>query len=138
MEGHELLAKMNKVRAPEGFEEGVLARLPGARAERARARRWAVARYALAGSAALVLAAFLLFNPTLFEKETILTYAERAALRADPEAGLRAPSSFDRTVSVPVYETMDYASEFRNARSQPRTVYILEQVSEIRSSEIIF
>jgi len=33
---------------------------------------------------------------------------------------------------------MDYASELRNAQSQPATVYILEQVSEIPSSEIIY
>ncbi|HDT13351.1 MAG TPA: hypothetical protein ENO03_03235 [Candidatus Aminicenantes bacterium] len=128
---------MNKVRAPEGFEAAVLARLSAARVERARARRRALARYALAGSAALILAAVLLVNPSLFEKETILTDAERTALQADPAAGLWGPS-FDRSLSVPVYETMDYASEFRNVQSQPRTVYILEQVSEIRSSEIIF
>jgi len=39
---------------------------------------------------------------------------------------------------LPVYETVDYTSEFRNVQSQPRTVYILEQVSESRPSEIIY
>ncbi|MCK7479546.1 MAG: hypothetical protein M0C28_21035 [Candidatus Moduliflexus flocculans] len=48
-------------------------------------------------------------------------------------AGARAGSRL-----VPVYETMDYASEYRNAHPQPRTVYILEQVSETVSSEIIY
>jgi hypothetical protein len=136
MEGHELLAKMTKVAAPAGFEDGVLSKLPAARKERARARR-AVLRYAFAGSAVVVLAGFFLLNPSLFEKETVLTFAERAALTAAPGKGARVPSA-DRGRSVPVYERMDYASEFRNAQSQPRTVYILEQVSESISPEIIY
>jgi hypothetical protein len=122
MEGHELLAKMNRVQAPPGFEETVLTRLPAARKERARVRR-ANFRYAFAGSAALVLVGFFLLNPSLFRKDSILTFAEREALTVP---------------SIPVFETMDYASEFRNAQSQPRTVYILEQVSESVSSEIIY
>jgi hypothetical protein len=122
MEGHELLAKMNRVTAPAGFEEGVMAKLPAARKERARVRR-ANFRYAFAGSAALVLVGFVLLNPSLFRKELPLAFAER-----------EAPT----VPSIPVFETMDYASEFRNAQSQPRTVYILEQVSESVSSEIIY
>ena len=122
MEGHELLAKMTRVQAPPGFEETVLTRLPAARKERARIRR-ANFRYAFAGSATLVLVAFVLLNPSFFQKELPLTFVEREALTMP---------------SIPVFETMDYASEFRNAQSQPRTVYILEQVSESVSSEIIY
>jgi hypothetical protein len=136
MEGHELLAKMTKVTAPAGFEEGVLDRLPAARKERARARRTAV-RFAFAGSAAVVLAGFFLLNPSLFERETVLTFAEREALTATPGKGAMVPSA-DRGRFVPVYERMDYPSEFRNAQSQPKTVYILEQVSESVSPEIIY
>lgn len=130
MEGHEQLAKMIKVRAPEGFEGAVLARLPAARRERQRARR-ALYRYAFAGSAALVVIGFLIFNPMYREPDTVLTYAEREALSA-------TPGQDSRSRIVPVFETMDYASEFRNVRSQPPTVYILEQVSESRPSEIIY
>ncbi len=122
MEGLELLARMKRVTAPAGFEEGVMAKLAAARAERARIRR-ANFRYALAGSAALVLVGFFLLNPSLFQNEPVLTFA-----------GREAPT----VPSIPVFETMDYASEFRNAQSQPRTVYILEQVSDSVSSEIIY
>lgn len=122
MEGHELLAKMNRVAAPAGFEDGVMAKLAAARKKRARVRR-ANFRYAFAGTAALVLVGFVLLNPSLYRKESILTFAGREALSVP---------------SIPVFETMDYASEFRNAQSQPRTVYILEQVSESVSSEIIY
>jgi len=137
MEGHEQLAKMTRVRAPEGFEGAVLARLPSARQERIRARR-AVYRYAFAGSAALLLIGFLVFNPASREPDTVLTYAEREALSATPILGKGSPSAASRSGYVPVYETMDYSSEFRNVQPQPRTVYILEQVSESVSSEIIY
>jgi hypothetical protein len=136
MEGHEFLPKMTRVKAPAGFEEAVLAKLPVARKERARARR-ASFRYAFAGSAALVVVGFLLLNPSLFEKQTVLTYAEREALTAAPSGGKGTPvSAGSRT--LPVYETMDYASEFRNVQAQPKTIYILEQVSEAVSPEIIY
>jgi hypothetical protein len=133
MEGHEFLGKMTKVGAPGGFEEAVLARLPAARRQRRQARR-ARFVYAFAGSAALILTAVLLYNPAAPEKDAVLTYAERQALAADADRGARAADP--RT--LPVYETMDYASEFRNAQPQPATVYILEQVSEIPLSEIIY
>jgi len=136
MEGHELLAKMTRVAAPVGFEEGVMSRLAAARTERARIRR-ANFRYAFAGSAALVLIGFLILNPSLLQKESTLTYAEREAL-AVPSAGGKGISSSSPLRLVPVFETMDYAAEFRNAQSQPRTVYILEQVSDAVSSEIIY
>jgi hypothetical protein len=136
MEGHELFVKMTKVTAPAGFEEAVLAKLPAARKERARVRRTNF-RYAFAGSAALVLAGFLLLGPSLSEKESVLTFAEREALSATSVGG-RTSSSANRPRAVPVFETMDYASEFRSTSVQPQAVYILEQVSESVSSEIIY
>jgi hypothetical protein len=135
MEGHEILNKMTKIGAPADFEEKVLARLPAAREERARRARRAAYRYAFAGSAAMVLAGFLIFRPAPVETPTVLTYAERQALAATPGRGGQAA---ERNRGVPVFETMDYASEFRDAQSQPATVYILEQVSEVPSSEIIY
>jgi len=137
MEGHELLTKMAKVGAPADFEEKVLARLPAARLERTRKARRGVYRYAFAGSAALVLVGFLVFRPGPVPRDAVLTYAERQALIATPGSG--SGSSSDRSRFVPVYETMDYASELRNVpSSRPATVYILEQVSEVPSSEIIY
>ncbi len=137
MEGHEQLAKMTRVRAPEGFEVTILAKLPAARQERARARRVMAYRYAFAGSAALLLVGFLVFAPSSSrEPDTVLTYAEREALTAAPGKG--APAAASRTPVVPVYETMDYSSELRNVQAQRPTIYILEQVSETRPSEIIY
>jgi hypothetical protein len=138
MEGHEFLAKMIKVQAPAGFEAGVLARLPAARTERLAEARGARLRYAFAGSAALVLVGFLVFSPSgtgPVKQDAVLTFAEREALSATPGKG---GGNADRGRVVPVYERMNYAAELRNAQSQPEAVYILEQVSEVPSSEIIF
>lgn len=136
MEGHDLLTPMTKVKAPEGFEDSVLRRLPAARRDRAKARRLAAYRYALSGAAALVVAGFLVFGPSPEEPETVLTSADRLALTATPDFGRGEPPS--RSPVLPVFETMDYSSEFRGARSQARTVYILEQVSDAVRSEIIY
>jgi len=137
MDEHELFAKMTKVEAPAGFEARVLARLPAARAGRARARRRLFAGYAMAGSAALLLVAVLVLAPGRGPSDEPggLTLAEREALTATPGGGSRSAAG---SRLVPVYETMDYASEYRNARPQPRTGYILEQVSETVPSEIIY
>jgi hypothetical protein len=136
MEGHELLKPLTKVRAPEGFEAGVLAKLPAARRDRAKARRLAAYRYAFSGAAALLVAGFLVFAPSSREPDTVLTSAERLALTATPDFGRGELSS--RSPVLPVYETMDYASEFRGAQTPARTVYILEQVSDSVRSEIIY
>ncbi|MGA2534218.1 MAG: hypothetical protein ABSG19_14425 [Candidatus Aminicenantales bacterium] len=117
MEGHELLEKMNRVKAPADFEERVFLKIGQAR--RARVRRRAVFRYAFAGSAAVLLIGFVLINGPFKDERAVLPASARAA----------------RTY-LPVMETADYSKEFRNASYQPQTVYILEQVSEVRPSEI--
>jgi len=136
MEGHELLNKMNRVKAPPDFEELVFRKLGEAR--RARARRRASFRYAFAGTAAVLLIGFVLFNQAFLTRPATQSYAGKgkAAPLAQP---MSYPASARGDVAasyLPVLETVDYSSEFRNASSQPRTVYILEQVSEVRPSEI--
>jgi len=138
MEGHELLSKLTKVRAPGDFEEGVFRKLGEAR--RARSRRRAAFRYAFAGTAALLLIGFLIFNQSFVTRQAPATFASRGkAETASPARPVSYPASALRNASVsylPVLETVDYSSEMRDASYQPHTVYILEQVSEVRPSEI--
>jgi len=138
MEGHELLGGMNKVKAPADFDERVFARLGEAR--RTRLRRRAAFRYALAGSAALLLVGFVLLNDRLVNSRSSRMLAGKGrseAAAAPASAGGGAGSETARTY-LPVLETVDYSSEYRSASSATRTVYILEQVSEIRPTEIKF
>ena len=136
MEGHELLDRVNRVKAPPGFEERVLRRL--GEAKRARARRRTAYRYSLAGSAAVLLIGFVLFNQALLSRRAPMTFVGKdrampAATRLSYPASARSdvPGSY-----LPVLEAVDYSTEMRSASTQPGTVYILEQVSEVRPSEI--
>ena len=137
MEGHELLGKVNKVGAPPGFEGRVMARI--GQAKRARARRQAISRYAFAGSAAVLVIGFLLLYPPAADRLSGPAPAGKGqAAVAVVHRGADAPVSLgsaSATAYLPVLETVDYSSEMRNASAQPRTVYILEQVSEDRPTE---
>lgn len=141
MEGHEILGKMKKVGAPLDFEGRVFYRLREARKERFRRR--AFLRYALAGSAALFLVGYFMIDKGIPQKGAFPWFAGKEAAMAEKRLETQDPSSlWGREDAgrpfVPVLETMDYAAEFRRAFPEPRTVYILEQVSDVRSSGIIY
>jgi len=132
MEGHKLLGGMNKVKAPENFDELVFAGLGEAR--RTRLRRRAAFRYAFAGSAALALIGFVLLNVHLVNSRSPRSVAGRV------RSGMASDGAGSETARtyMPILETVDYSSEYRSGSSATRTVYILEQVSEVRPTEIKF
>jgi hypothetical protein len=148
MEGHELLGKMNRVKAPVEFEARVLAKLGEER--RARVRRQRTFRYAFAGAAGVVVG-FLALNVLVFQKKPSATLAgksESAKLSmafGEKNGGVaaklplslagQAREDMSRT-AIPVLEAVDYSKEVRNFSYEPQTVYILEQVSDVRPSEI--
>ncbi len=141
MEGHDILGKMRKVGAPPDFDQRVFYRLREARRERARRR--AVARYALAGSAALFLAAFLIFDRGFMRQGAFPWSAGKRAAEAEQKLETKDPSPWRGPEAagrpfVPVLETLDYAADVRRDSPGPRTVYILEQVSDVRTSGIIY
>jgi hypothetical protein len=131
MEGYDLISKLDKVKAPPDFEEGVLARLQPER--RARARRRTSLRLALAGATAAFLAGYVGVNMFVLDKRAPSAVADAAkrgvVLKSESPAG---PEVGERRSNPPiqVLEKFDYSQEFRNVSYEPRTVYILEQVSE--------
>jgi hypothetical protein len=136
MEGHELLGKMNKVKAPADFDARVFAKLGEAKA--AHARRKTAFRYAFAGSAAVFVVGIVLLNVFVLNNTSSRTLAGKGKFE-----GLANQASFSGRLRngaartyLPVLETVDYSNEYRNVSNQPRTVYILEQVSEVRPTEI--
>jgi hypothetical protein len=142
MEGHELLGKVNRVKAPPDFEDRVLVRLGEER--RARVRRQAVLRYSFAGTAAVLIVGFVLIYNPFVRSSRHLGPSIAGGTAGKGETAVRT-ASFRMTAGdkgaravtyLPVLETVDYSSEFRSASYEPRTVYILEQVSEVRPSEI--
>jgi hypothetical protein len=124
MEERDLLGSMDRVAAPPGFERRVLTELARRKERRGSARRtW---RFAYAGASAVLLAAVVLGGVFVLNRtgENVADGALRPAGR---------PSD-----AVPVMDTLDYSSEYRNASSEPRTIYILEQVSEVSPREITY
>lgn len=124
MEVRDLFEKMDRVAAPAGFEHRVLTELARRKGLRRSSRRtW---RFAYAGGAAVLLAAVVLGGVFVLDR----------AGDKGSEATVRLAGRPSEV--VPVMETLDYSSEYRNASSEPRTIYILEQVSEASPREITY
>jgi hypothetical protein len=125
MEERNIFDRLERVAAPEGFEDGVLAELP--RRKERRAHALLIYRYAFAGGAAVLLATLILVNVLVLRKPGGVSVAGKG-MKSGPVA----------TEAVQVMETMDYSTEVHNASYEPRTVYILEQVSEASPQEITY
>jgi len=125
MEERNIFDRLERVAAPEGFEDGVLAELP--RRKERRAHALLIYRYAFAGGAAVLLATLILVNVLVLRKPRGVSLAGKG-MESGPGA----------TEAVQVMETMDYSTEVHNASYEPRTVYILEQVSEASPQEITY
>ncbi len=137
MEGHDLLARLDKVKAPGDFEVRVLARIEGER-RRLRVQRTRL-RFAFAGTAAAVLAGFVMVNTFVLHKPAPSQLSVAGKQAPATPAGF-VPVSAEPSPSnlVPVMERLDYSSELRNVSYEPQTVYILEQVSEGAPSGVKF
>ena len=125
MKERNIFDRLERVGAPVGFEGRVLAELP--RRKERRARALPTYRYAFAGGAAALLATFVLVNALFLRKPE--------GVRVTGKGMVSGPVA---TEAVQVMETMDYSTEVHNASYEPRTVYILEQVSEASPQEITY
>lgn len=124
MENLELLARRDRVQAPPGFERSVLARLAAEKRRRLGFHRGL--RLAWAGGAALFLAGIL--SLSLLDRQG--------------GSGWKTASGFDASSPgsgfIPVMETIDYGREIRTAGLEPRTIYILERVSDAMLLETMY
>jgi hypothetical protein len=126
-----LLEKLNRVQAPPGFEQKVMAQL-SLRKRSARERR-RVFGLSLAGAFASLLAVFILLNVFVLQKKTPLEVTDTG--RGYYPASRVAPkTTADQT--IPVIETLDYATEIRSRSAEPEVIYLLEQVSDSTMREI--
>jgi len=125
MEGHNIFDRLERVGAPEGFEGRVLAEL--SRRKKRRAHALLIYRYTFAGGAAVLLVTFVLVSVLVVRQPGEVSVVGKGTA-SEPVA----------TEAVQVMETMDYSPEVLNASYEPRTVYILEQVSEASPQEITY
>jgi len=126
MDDTSLLRKLDRVAAPPDFDRRVLAQLAQRRAALPQVRKARIFRYSLAGTAAALLVCFLVLNMV------VLRNSPGRGQMAD-RAGAAA-SNADRI--VPITESMNYRNEVRAVSYEPKTVYILEQVSDASNKYI--
>lgn len=126
-----LLKKLDRVQAPPGFEQKVMAQL-SLRKRSTRERR-RVFGLSLAGAFASLLAVLILLNVFVLKKKTPLEVAdtERGYY---PASGVVSKTTADKTMRV--IETLDYATEIRSRSAEPEVIYLLEQVSDTTMREI--
>ncbi|MGB2907843.1 MAG: hypothetical protein WBB73_12110 [Candidatus Aminicenantaceae bacterium] len=125
----ELLTHMERVEAPLGFEGRVMTRLAERKRLRRRARRLGFSLATVAASLAVVVMAvnFLVLpqgGP-----------GEMASLEKDIPVEFQ-PRNLSST--IPITEVLDYSGEARQVTRQPRTIYILEQVSDRTDTRKIY
>jgi len=130
MEAYELLKKIGTVEAPSDFEQKVMARLSLRKRKHARSR---TLRFSLAGAMAGGVAVMLAIN-------FFILPGQGPASFTSPERDLASSALYGERYaageSIPIIETVDYASEIRTLTNEVPTVYILEQVSWTTDTKI--
>ncbi len=126
MDEMNLLASLNRVKAPPDFEQKVMARVSLLR--RTQRERRIRLSFSMAGAFASLLVVFVLLNVFVLHNR-----APQGVSSADrtpsPAASEITPASDLRGI-IPVIETLDYTSELRRRSPETQTVYLLEQVSD--------
>jgi hypothetical protein len=132
MEELGLLKKLEKVKAPPNFEQIVMARV--SLRKKSVGRRPAALRLSLAGAFATLVIAFVLLNVFVLQKKGPVGVSDMK--KGVPPAAEMVQSAAGRI--VPVIETLDYSTEVRSRSNGAKTIYLLEQVSDTTSQEILY
>ncbi len=126
-----LLQKLENVKAPPGFEQRVLTQLSVRKRKRVRVRNLSLS---VAGAFSAVLVIFIALNVFILPERSPVGIAEMDKKSMAP--ALEAEEMPVRRPTVPIIEAVDYGAEVRSISPEPRTIYILEQVSDEVSSTI--
>ncbi len=133
MEEFEPLTRMERAQAPPGFEQRVMAQLSLRKQQRRKVRRLTLALSTATASLAVVVIAvnFLVIAPG--------SSGRMAGLAKDASPGFQADGrSVSRIHTIPITEALDFSGEIRQVTHEPRTIYILEQVSDRTDTRIIY
>ncbi len=129
MQEFDLLNHTKIVEAPPGFEQRVMVHLAHRKQLRRKIRRLG---FSLATAAASVLVIVIALNfLVLPQGNTGRMAALEKEISPDFQSPVRIPTS-------PITEALDFSGEIRQVSQQPRTIYILEQVSDRTDAKLIY
>ena len=129
MEESSLLEKLARVKAPPDFEQKVLAQL-SLRRRQLRAR---TLRLSLAGAFSAVLVLLVAINIFFLPGKGLV---KLTGLEQDLSSPLSRGQQLAANGYIPIIEAVDYQGEIRSRDAA--TIYILEQVSDETSTEILY
>jgi len=109
---------LGRVRAPEGFDQRVMAELSLRKREKVRVKYFRLSMVSAISALAVLVAALNLFVHSPKNDMDLSNLEKRLG------------------DVVPITETMNYSREIRSRAQEPKTVYILEQVSNRTDANI--
>lgn len=131
MKEFNLLEKLERAKAPPDFEQKVLALL-SERKEKKRVRKRQLS-FSFAGAFAFLLVFFVVFNVFILQKKEPM---DLAGVKKGMPAAFGRGGALEMRDYIPIIETVDYSNERQSLTHEPKTIYILEQVSENILKEI--
>ena len=131
MEVNDLLKKLDRVQAPQNFEQKVLSKLSLRKRERIRVKRF---RLSLASAVSAVAVLIIIFNIFILPQKGM---QQALSLEGEiPAEFARSKTELGRADIIPILESVDYRGEISAQTPEPRTIYILEQVSDSTNTKI--
>ena len=130
MEVYELLKGLETVKAPSDFEQKVRAQLSLRKRTHVRSR---TLQFSLTGALAVGVAVLLVINFFILSGQGPSRFS---GLERNSAPSALSEERFMAGASIPIIETIDYASEIRTLTNEMPTVYILEQVSWTTDTKI--
>ena len=124
MHEYSIFDNIQRVKAPENFEQDVLQLLYERKTKRGRGRRL---RLSLVWAFSAAVAVFVVVNFVIVPQRGPSEFADLEG---------EIPAYFERRVSprsmetIPIIERVDYSGEMRSIRQEPPTIYLLEQCSD--------
>ena len=133
MEEINILKKLERVKAPFGFEQRIMSQLSLRKRKQEKARKL---RFSLAGAFSLLAVFFIVFNVFILPQKDMQEFSGLDEESPSILQGRRIDVS-QRGI-IPVVEAVDYKGEIQALSQEPSTIFILEQVSDTADTQITY
>jgi hypothetical protein len=124
MQEYNVFENIQRVKAPESFEQDVLLLLRERKMKQGRGR---AVRLSLAWAFSAAVAVFVIVNFFVIPQRGPSEYAD---LEGEIPAYFEKRMPVQSMETIPIIERVDYSREMRSSRQQPPTIYLLEQCSD--------